>query len=151
MTIKESHNIAGLATSCGIPAQRNNIASSDADVVVRYKAAGARFLGKTNVPINLADLKSYHHIYGTTSNPFDLQRTPGGASGGSAAALASGMTRLDSGSDISGSIRNPAHYCGIFGHKPTWGACRQLVTVCRTMTRSQTYRWEGQWRAAAKI
>lgn len=73
------------------------------------------------MPINLADLQSYNHIYGTTSTPFDLQRTPGRFSGGSAAALASGVTGLDGGSDICGSIRNPAHYCGIYGHKPTWG------------------------------
>ena len=120
MTIKESYDIAGLPTTFGIPAQRDNIATADAAVVRRFKAAGAHFLGKTNVPINLADLQSYNDIYGTTSNPWDLGRTPGGSSGGSAAALAAGMTGLDSGSDIGGSIRNPAHYCGVYGHKPTW-------------------------------
>lgn len=120
MTIKESYDIAGLPTTFGIPAQRDNIAATDSTVVRRFKAAGAHFIGKTNVPINLADLQSYNEIYGTTSNPWDLGRTPGGSSGGSAAALAAGMTGLDSGSDIGGSIRSPAHYCGVYGHKPTW-------------------------------
>ncbi|MEM7407903.1 MAG: amidase [Pseudomonadota bacterium] len=120
MTIKESYNIEGLPTTFGIPAMRDNIAQTDADVVARFKSAGAHFLGKTNVPINLADLQSYNDIYGKTSNPWDLTRTPGGSSGGSAAALAAGLTGLDSGSDIGGSIRNPAHYCGVYGLKPTW-------------------------------
>ena len=77
--------------------------------------------GKTNVPIFLADFQSYNEVYGTTGNPHDLSRTPGGSSGGSAAALAAGLTGLEMGSDIGGSIRNPAHYCGVYGHKPTWG------------------------------
>ncbi len=79
------------------------------------------FLGNTNVPISLADFQSYNEIYGTTGNPWDPTRTPGGSSGGSAAALAAGFCALESGSDIAGSIRNPAHYCGVYGHKPTWG------------------------------
>jgi amidase len=121
MTIKESYNITGLPTTFGVPAQAKNIAAADADVVKRYKRAGAHFLGKTNVPISLADLQSYNEIYGTTSNPWNLACTPGGSSGGSAASLAAGFCGLDSGSDIGGSIRNPAHYCGVYGHKPTWG------------------------------
>ena len=120
MTIKESYNIAGLPTTFGQPAQAQNIATDDADVVKRFKSAGAHFMGKTNVPINLADLQSYNEIYGTTSNPWNLERTPGGSSGGSAASLAAAFCGLDSGSDIGGSIRNPAHYCGVYGHKPTW-------------------------------
>ena len=86
-------------------------------------AEGGRavLFGKTNVPLWLADFQSYNDVYGTTNNPWDLQRGPGGSSGGSAAALASGMTALEIGSDIGGSIRNPAHFCGVFGHKPTWG------------------------------
>jgi amidase len=90
-------------------------------VVERLRAAGAIVFGKTNVPFGLGDLQSYNAIYGSTGNPWDPSRTPGGSSGGSAAALASGMTPLEMGSDIGGSIRNPAHYCGVFGHKPTWG------------------------------
>jgi amidase len=78
-------------------------------------------MGKTNVPIDLGDFQSYNAVYGTTNNPWDLSRTPGGSSGGAAVALAAGMTGLESGSDIGGSIRNPAHYCGVYGHKPTWG------------------------------
>jgi amidase len=77
--------------------------------------------GKTNVPIYLADYQSYNAIYGTTNNPWDLTRSPGGSSGGSAAALAAGLTGIEAGSDIGSSIRNPAHYCGVFGHKPTYG------------------------------
>jgi amidase len=120
MTIKESYDVAGLPTTWGIPEFRDNIASSDAEVVRRYKAAGAHIIGKTNVPRELADFQSFNDIYGTTNNPWDLSRVPGGSSGGSAAALAAGFTALESGSDIGGSIRNPAHFCGVFGHKPTW-------------------------------
>ncbi|MFK7730213.1 MAG: amidase family protein, partial [Pseudomonadales bacterium] len=87
----------------------------------RYKHAGAIFLGKTNVPVGLADFQSYNEIYGTTRNPWDLERTPGGSSGGSAAALAAGLVALETGSDIGGSVRNPAHFCGVYGHKPTHG------------------------------
>jgi amidase len=121
MTIKESYDIEGLPTTWGIPAFKNNIATVDAQSVQAYKRAGAVFLGKTNVPLNLADFQSYNDIYGTTGNPWNLGRTPGGSSGGAAAALAAGLTGLESGSDIGGSIRNPAHYCGVYGHKPTWG------------------------------
>jgi amidase len=120
MTIKEAYNIAGLPTTWGIPPLKDNIASSDAETVKRFKRAGAHFLGKTNVPLELSDFQSYNDIYGTTNNPWDTSRTPGGSSGGSAAALAAGLTVLESGSDIGGSIRNPAHYCGVYGHKPTW-------------------------------
>jgi amidase len=121
MTIKESYDIADLPTTWGIPVFAGNVASSDAEAVKRFKAAGAVFLGKTNVPLGLADFQSYNEIYGTTNNPWNTARIPGGSSGGSAAALAAGMTALDCGSDIGGSIRNPAHYCGVYGHKPTWG------------------------------
>jgi amidase len=121
MTIKESYDIAGLPTTWGIPEAAQNIASADSAVVERFKSAGALFLGKTNVPLNLGDFQSFNDIYGTTNNPWDLTRTPGGSSGGSAAALAAGLTGLDSGSDIGGSIRNPAHFCGVYGHKPTLG------------------------------
>ncbi len=121
MTIKEAYDIEGLATTWGIPEFRNNIAHRDADSVTRLKQAGAVFFGKTNVPFELADFQSFNEVYGTTNNPWDLGRTPGGSSGGSSAALAAGLTALEAGSDIGGSIRNPAHFCGIYGHKPTWG------------------------------
>lgn len=121
MTIKESYDIAGLPTTWGFEAHRGHIAQKDAVAVQRLKAAGAVFLGKTNVPVSLADLQSVNPIYGRTNNPHDHDRVPGGSSGGSAAALASGMVPLEYGSDIGGSIRVPAHFCGVWGHKPTFG------------------------------
>ncbi|MGI9412409.1 MAG: amidase family protein [Hyphomicrobiales bacterium] len=121
MTIKESYDLAGLATTWGDPADEKNIAKADAVVVARLKRAGAHIMGKTNIPKDLDDFQSYNDIYGQTNNPWDVTRTPGGSSGGAAAALAAGMTGLECGSDIGGSIRNPAHYCGVFGHKPSWG------------------------------
>ena len=120
MTTKESYDIAGTPTTWGVPEQKDNIATRDALAVKRLKGAGAVIFGKTNVPLMLSDFQSYNDIYGTTNNPWDLGRTPGGSSGGSAAALAAGLTGLETGSDIGGSIRNPAHFCGVFGHKPTW-------------------------------
>ncbi len=121
ITVKESYDIAGLPSTWGVPQAANNIAQADSSVVQRFKEAGAVVMGKTNVPINLGDFQSYNAIYGTTNNPWDTSRTPGGSSGGSAAALAAGLTGLESGSDIGGSIRNPAHFCGVYGHKPTLG------------------------------
>jgi amidase len=121
MTVKEAYDVAGLATTWGVPALASNVAAEDAALVRRLKQAGAHILGKTNVPLHLGDFQSYNEIYGTTRNPWNLDRTPGGSSGGSAASLAAGLCALESGSDIGGSIRNPAHYCGVFGHKPTWG------------------------------
>ena len=123
MTIKESFDVAGAPTTWGDPAFRNNIAADDCVAVERLKRAGATLIGKTNVPLNLADWQSFNDIYGITSNPWDTGRTPGGSSGGSAAALAAGMTGIETGSDIGASIRNPAHYCGVFGHKPSFGIC----------------------------
>ena len=89
--------------------------------VARLRAAGAVIFGKTNVPMSLADFQSYNDVYGTTNNPWDVSRGAGGSSGGSAAALAAGLTGLEFGSDIGGSIRNPAAYNGVYGHKPTYG------------------------------
>ncbi len=120
MTVKESFNITGLPSTWGQPALRDNLAKSDALVVQRLKAAGAIVFGKTNVPINLADFQTYNAVYGTTNNPHDATRGAGGSSGGSAAAVAAGLTALEYGSDIGGSIRNPAAYCGVYGHKPSW-------------------------------
>lgn len=121
MTLKESYDVAGLLTTRGNPDLKDNRADRDALSVTRLKQLGVNLFGKTNVPYNLADMQSFNDIYGTTNNPWDLSRAPGGSSGGSAATLAAGMTGLDSGSDIGGSIRNPAHFCGVFGHKPTFG------------------------------
>ena len=121
MTIKESFDLAGAPTTWGIPELSGHIAKSDAVTTARLRAAGAIIFGKTNVPLMLADWQSFNAIYGTTNNPWDLSRTPGGSSGGSAAALAAGLCALELGSDIGASIRNPAHYCGVLGHKPSWG------------------------------
>ena len=121
MTCKESYDVAGLPTTFGNPEFKDNIAAHDALSIQRLKVAGAIVFGKTNVPLGLADFQSYNEIYGATNNPWDTERIPGGSSGGSAAALSAGLTGFETGSDIGGSIRNPAHYCGVFGHKPTWG------------------------------
>jgi amidase len=119
MTIKESFDVANLPTTWGDP-DISHVAERDDLVVERLKAAGAVIFGKTNVPHLLLDFQSYNEIYGVTNNPWDPTRTPGGSSGGAAAALAAGLTSLEVGSDIGGSIRNPAHYSGVFGHKPTF-------------------------------
>jgi amidase len=119
MVVKESFDVAGLPTTWGVPQFKNFVPQDDAVMVARVKAAGAVILGKTNVPYLLGDWQSYNDIYGTTNNPWDLGRTPGGSSGGSSAALAAGFGPLSLGSDIGGSLRVPAHYCGIYAHKPT--------------------------------
>ena len=121
MTIKESYDVVGMPTTWGLPHLQNNYPQSNAIAVERFLAAGAVLFGKTNVPLYLADWQSFNEIYGTTNNPWDVTRVPGGSSGGSAAALAAGLTCLEAGSDIGASIRNPAHYCGVYGHKPTYG------------------------------
>jgi amidase len=123
MTVKESFDLAGLPTTWGYEERREHRAEQDALAVQRIEAAGAVVFGKTNVPVSLADWQSYNPIYGATSNPWDTSHTPGGSSGGSAAAVAAGLATLEIGSDIGGSIRVPAHFCGIFGHKPTWALC----------------------------
>jgi amidase len=120
MTVKESYNVQGLPTTWGRPEHKDFMPPQDALSIARVKAAGGVILGKTNVPMNLDDWQSYNDVYGTTNNPFDLGRTPGGSSGGSSAALAAGFGALSMGSDIGGSLRSPAHYCGIFAHKPTF-------------------------------
>src|SRR5579859_4910910 len=121
MTVKESFGVAGLRSTWGFEEHRNHVAHEDALAVKRLKAVGAVIFGKTNVPVGLQDWQSYNPIYGTTNNPWDAGHTPGGSSGGGAAATAAGLTGLEIGSDIGGSVRVPAHYCGLFGHKPTWG------------------------------
>jgi amidase len=120
LTVKESYNVAGLPTTWGYPPQKDFRPLEDALSISRVKQAGAVILGKTNVPVGLADWQSYNEIYGTTNNPFDLGRTPGGSSGGSAAALAAGYGPLSLGSDIGGSLRVPAFHCGVYAHKPTY-------------------------------
>jgi amidase len=120
MTIKESFNLAGTPTTWGFPHGKDYVASEDALAVERVKAAGAVIVAKTNVPQALADWQSYNAVYGASNNPYDPTRTPGGSSGGSAAALAAGFGSISLGSDIGGSLRVPAHFCGVTAHKPTW-------------------------------
>jgi amidase len=120
MTVKESFDLEGHPTTWGHLPRKTHVAEQDALAVQRLKAAGAVVFGKSNVPLNLADFQSYNAVYGTTNNPWDLTRGPGGSSGGSAAMVAAGLSALEYGSDIGGSIRNPAAYCGVYGHKSTW-------------------------------
>jgi len=117
--IKESFAVKGEPDTWGIPELRNTKAPADSAAVERLEAGGAVLTGGTNVPLNLMDWQSYNAIYGTANNPWDLSRTPGGSSGGSAAALAAGLTYLSVGSDIGGSLRVPAMFCGVYSHKPT--------------------------------
>ena len=121
MTVKESFDVAGLPTTWGFAEHATYIAQRDAKVVRDLKNAGAIILGKTNVPPALADWQSTNSVYGRTANPHDLSRSPGGSSGGSAAAVASGMVPCEFGTDIGGSVRVPAHFCGVWGHKTSWG------------------------------
>jgi amidase len=121
ITVKESFDLQGQPTTWGHPHRKSHVAGQDALAVQRLKAAGAVIFGKSNVPLNLADFQSYNAVYGTTNNPWDPTRGPGGSSGGSAAMVAAGLSALEFGSDIGGSIRNPAAYCGVYGHKSTWG------------------------------
>jgi amidase len=120
ITFKEAYNVGGLPTTWGFPQFKNYVPKEDALIVSRVKSAGGVVLGKTNVPLGLADFQTYNDIYGTTNNPWDISRSPGGSSGGSAAALAAGFGPLSFGSDIGGSMRVPAHFCGVYAHKPTF-------------------------------
>lgn len=120
LTVKDAFETAGMRTTAGASVWSEHIPARDALVIERMRAAGAIIVGKTNTPAFCADSQSYNPIFGTTNNPWDLTRTPGGSSGGSAAALAAGMTPLELGSDIAGSIRTPASFCGVFGHKPSF-------------------------------
>src|SRR3989475_1801516 len=119
MTLKESINVRGLRTTVGMSVWKDFRAEHDAPVTTRVKGAGAVVMAKTNVPQMLADWQSTNPVYGRTNNPWDLSRTPGGSTGGGAAALAAGLTPLEFGSDIGGSIRVPAAFCGVYGHRPS--------------------------------
>jgi len=121
MTIKDSYDWIGSPSTWGMLEMTDNYPEVNAVAVQRLLDAGAIIYGKSNVPLKLSDWQSFNEIYGTTNNPWDPTRTPGGSSGGAAAALATGMTSLEIGSDIGASIRNPAHFCGVYGHKPTMG------------------------------
>ncbi|HEX8665253.1 MAG TPA: amidase family protein, partial [Beijerinckiaceae bacterium] len=121
VTVKDAFDVAGLRSTAGAPAYKDRIPEVDAAPVARLRAAGAVILGKSNVPTFVTDFQTMNPVYGTTSNPWDLKRSPGGSSGGAAVAVATGMSAFELGSDLGGSIRWPAHACGLFGLKTTWG------------------------------
>jgi amidase len=121
MTVKDTMETAGVLTTAGAEELREHVPHNDAESVTRLRAAGAVIFGKTNTPKYAMDCQTYNEVFGTTNNPWDLGRSTGGSSGGAAAAMAAGLSGLELGSDIGGSIRNPAHYCGVFGLKPTHG------------------------------
>jgi amidase len=122
VTVKEAFDMKGLKTTVNFSRLKNNVAADDAFVVKRLKEAGATILGKTNIPTMLSDHQSFGPVYATANNPYDITRTPGGSTGGGAAAVAAGLTTFEIGSDIGGSLRVPAHFCGVFGLKPTENA-----------------------------
>jgi amidase len=119
ITIKDAFQLEGVVTTAGAPFLKDYIPDSDATAVARLKKSGAVILGHTNVPFMLRDHQSFNEIYGRTNNPWNSDRTPGGSTGGGAAAVTAGLSYLSLGSDIGGSIRVPAHFFGIFGHKPS--------------------------------
>ena len=121
MTVKDVWETEGLVTTAGAPELTDHIPQNDALAVGRLKAAGAIVFGKSNTPLYAGDFQTFNDVYGVTSNPWDRTRTAGGSSGGAAAAVAAGLTPLELGSDIGGSIRNPAHFNGVYGLKPSWG------------------------------
>lgn len=120
MTIKDAFEVAGLVSSGGAVELKDHVPQRDADPVARLRAAGAIILGKTNVPVYSGDWQSYNDLYGRTNNPWNLEHTPGGSSGGAVAALSAGLVAAEIGSDIGGSIRVPANFCGLYGHKPSY-------------------------------
>ncbi|MEK9711111.1 MAG: amidase [Thalassolituus sp.] len=121
MTIKDTFEVVGMPCTAGSRSLANHMPKQNAFTVQRLIDAGAIIFGKTNIPLFAGDIQSFNKVYGVTNNPWDTSRTPGGSSGGAAAALAAGLTPIELGSDLAGSIRTPAHFCGIYGHKPTHG------------------------------
>ena len=121
MTVKDTYEAIGMPATAGLPFLADHRPQHDAEAVAQLKAAGAVIFGKTNVPPGAFDWQSFNDIYGVSNNPWNPQRTPGGSSGGSAGAVAAGFSPLELGSDVGGSIRVPAHYCGVYGHKPSYG------------------------------
>lgn len=119
LTIKDAIDVQGLPTTCGVPERAQTYPERDARLVASVRAAGAVIMGKTNVPPNAADWQTENPLFGRTGNPWNLDRIPGGSSGGAAAAVGAGLTPLEFGSDIGGSIRYPAAWCGVYGHRPS--------------------------------
>ena len=125
MTLKDTLDVVGMPASAGVQALRDRPGCMDAETVARARAAGAVFWGKTNIPVMAGDWQSFNNLYGVSNNPWGTSRTPGGSSGGAAGALATGITALEIGSDIGGSLRVPANFCGVYSHKPSWEAVSQ--------------------------
>jgi amidase len=125
VTIKDAIEVEGVRSTGGAVALTDHIPAQDAVAVARLKSAGAIVFGKTNIPEWSGDLQTYNAIFGTTNNPWDTARVPGGSSGGPAAAVACGFTSFELGTDIGGSIRIPSHCCGVFGLKPSFGVVPQ--------------------------
>ena len=125
ITIKDAVEVGGLRSTGGATALSAHVPSADAPAVARLRAAGAIVIGKTNVPEWSGDIQTFNALFGTTNNPWDVSRTTGGSSGGPAAAVATGMTSFELGTDIGGSIRIPSSFCGVFGHKPSFGVVSQ--------------------------
>lgn len=125
MTIKDTFEVLGMPCTAGASTLRDHRPRKSAAAVKRLEDAGAIVFGKTNVPAMAGDIQTYNRLFGTTHNPWNLALTPGGSSGGAAVALAAGFTPLELGSDIGGSIRIPAHFTGVYGHKPTYGLVPQ--------------------------
>ena len=126
VTIKDAIATAGIRSTGGSAQLLDNVPAADAEVVAAIKRAGAIVFGKTNVPLWSGDLQTFNEMFGTTNNPWDLLRVPGGSSGGAAAAVACGMTSFEIGTDIGGSVRVPSAFCGVFGHKPSFGVIPTL-------------------------
>jgi amidase len=121
LSVKDAYDVAGMLSTAGAPALRERVPERDASAVARLRAAGAVIVAKSNVPTFVADFQTYNSVYGVTRHPLNPDYSPGGSSGGAAAAVATGMSALDLVSDLGGSARWPAHVCGIFGLRPTWG------------------------------
>ncbi len=125
MTIKDAIATAGIRSTGGAPIHAELVPTQDAPAVAALRAAGAIVFGKTNVPLWSGDIQTFNELFGTTNNPWDPTRTPGGSSGGAAAAVSCAMTAAELGTDIGGSVRVPAAFCGVFGHKPSYGVVPQ--------------------------
>jgi amidase len=121
ITVKDSFEVVGMPATCGLEHLRDHQPEQDADAVARLRGAGVNVFGKTNLPAGASDWQSFNPVYGISRNPWNPDRTVGGSSGGAAGAVAAGFTSFELGSDIGGSIRIPSHFCGVFGHKPTYG------------------------------
>ncbi|HVM41512.1 MAG TPA: amidase family protein [Acidimicrobiia bacterium] len=125
VTVKDAIETAGIRSTGGAIELTDHVPAADAPVVAKIKDAGAVVFGKTNLPRWSGDFQTFNEIFGTTNNPWDVSRVPGGSSGGAAAAVATGLTSFEIGTDIAGSVRGPAHFCGVFGLKPTFGVIPQ--------------------------